>query len=150
MLNVGAIVPIGRIWFSPHASPPLPRGFEDSKVGISAHWGPYAVPGWTPRKDTPYGVAYAEWYWQWMQSNKAVQEYHASTYGGVPYDAFIDGTPNRVTGEVEGFFAKDFDADAWISAPLAMALGAGHARAGVRTRGVRGFSPGRVESVDRR
>ncbi|MGK0481143.1 MAG: alpha-L-fucosidase [Planctomycetota bacterium] len=93
---------------------PLPSWFEDAKVGLSAHWGPYCVPGWTPRKDTPYGVAYAEWYWQWMKSNQAVKEYHAKTYGDVPYDAFIDGTPRMVDGEVEGFFAKDFDADAWM------------------------------------
>ncbi|MGI9455485.1 MAG: alpha-L-fucosidase, partial [Aeoliella sp.] len=41
---------------------PLPDWFQHDKIGLSAHWGPYAVPGWTPRKDTPYGVAYAEWY----------------------------------------------------------------------------------------
>ena len=46
---------------------PLPDWFLDRKVGLSAHWGPYAVPGWTPRKDTPYGVAYAEWYWEWLK-----------------------------------------------------------------------------------
>ncbi len=90
---------------------PLPAWFQHDKIGLSAHWGPYAVPGWTPRKDTPYGVAYAEWYWQWMQSNQAVQDYHRDTYGGVHYDEFIDGTQNLVTGEVDGFFAKDFDAD---------------------------------------
>ncbi|QDV10000.1 Alpha-L-fucosidase [Planctomycetes bacterium Poly30] len=93
---------------------PLPSWFRDAKVGLSAHWGPYCVPGWTPRKDTPYGVAYAEWYWQWMMSNEAVKEYHARTYGDAPYDAFIDGTPNLEKESVEGFFAKDFDADAWM------------------------------------
>lgn len=93
---------------------PLPRWFKDSKVGISAHWGPYAVPGWTPRKDSPYGVAYAEWYWQWMQSNEAVKEHHSRVYGGVPYDAFIDGTANLETGKAEAFDAADFDADAWM------------------------------------
>ncbi|MEM9379743.1 MAG: alpha-L-fucosidase [Planctomycetota bacterium] len=93
---------------------PLPSWFRDSKVGLSAHWGPYCVPGWTPRKDTPYGVAYAEWYWQWMRSNEAVKEYHAKTYGDARYDAFIDGTRNLATGEVDGYFAKDFDADAWM------------------------------------
>jgi len=93
---------------------PLPRWFADSKVGISAHWGPYAVPGWTPRKDSPYGVAYAEWYWQWMQSNEAVKAHHGRVYGGVPYDAFIDGTTNLETGKVEAFDAADFDADAWM------------------------------------
>lgn len=93
---------------------PMPSWFQDVKVGISAHWGPYCVPGWTPRKDTPYGVAYAEWYWQWMRSNQAVKDYHRDVYGGVPYDAFIDGTKNVKTGEVEGYFCEDFDADAWM------------------------------------
>ena len=88
----------------------LPAWFQHDKIGLSAHWGPYAVPGWTPRKDTPYGVAYAEWYWMWMGSNKAVKEYHEKTYGGVHYDEFIDGTKNLRTGEIDGFFAKSFDA----------------------------------------
>ncbi len=93
---------------------PLPSWFQDSKVGLSAHWGPYCVPGWTPRKDTPYGVAYAEWYWQWMQSNEAVKEHHARVYGDTPYDAFFNGTRNLESGEVEGFFTEQFDADAWM------------------------------------
>lgn len=93
---------------------PMPTWFGEDKIGLSAHWGPYAVPGWTPRKDTPYGVAYAEWYWEWMKSNEAVKEYHKKHYGDAKYDDFIDGTKNLVTGEVEGFFAEDFDADEWM------------------------------------
>ena len=93
---------------------PLPDWFQDSKIGLSAHWGPYAVPGWTPRKDTPYGVAYAEWYWEWMKNNQAVKDYHAKHYGDAVYDDFLDGTKNLVTGETDGFFAKDFDADGWM------------------------------------
>ena len=30
---------------------PLPAWFQHDKIGLSAHWGPYAAPGWTPRKD---------------------------------------------------------------------------------------------------
>jgi len=94
---------------------PMPDWFENDKIGLSAHWGPYAVPGWTPRKDTPYGVAYAEWYMNWLTSgNKAVKEYHEKTYHGVPYDDFFDGTKNHTTGEIDGFFTKDFDADRWM------------------------------------
>ena len=94
---------------------PLPEWFQRDKIGLSAHWGPYAVPGWTPRKDTPYGVAYAEWYMNWLQSgNKAVNEYHQQTYGGVPYDDFFNGAKNLKTGEVDGFFTEDFDADRWM------------------------------------
>ncbi|MEM9327759.1 MAG: alpha-L-fucosidase [Bacteroidota bacterium] len=93
---------------------PLPGWFQNRKVGLSAHWGPYAVPGWTPRKDTPYGVAYAEWYWEWLKENEAVKEYHQATYGAASYDDFIEGTKNLVTGETEGFFAEDFDANEWM------------------------------------
>ncbi len=93
---------------------PMPEWFGNDKIGLSAHWGPYAVPGWTPRKDSPYGVAYAEWYWQWLNSNAAVKEYHKKHYGNAKYDDFIDGTKNLVTGEIDGFFAKKFDADEWM------------------------------------
>jgi len=93
---------------------PLPDWFSEEKIGLSAHWGPYSVPGWTPRKDTPYGVAYAEWYWQWLKENDAVKAYHREHYGDVSYDAFIDGTKNLVTGETDGFFAEKFAADAWM------------------------------------
>jgi alpha-L-fucosidase len=102
---------------------PMPTWFQNAKVGLSAHWGPYCVPGWTPRKDTPYGVAYAEWYWMWMRQNKAVKEHHRDVWGGVPYDAFFDGTTNLQTGEKVGFTTERFDADAWMDL---------FARAGVR------------------
>jgi alpha-L-fucosidase len=94
---------------------PMPEWFINDKIGLSAHWGPYAVPGWTPRKDTPYGVAYAEWYWEWLKSNEVVKEYHKKNYGDAKYDDFIDGTKNLVTGKKEGFFAENFDADEWMS-----------------------------------
>jgi alpha-L-fucosidase len=94
---------------------PIPAWFQQDRIGLSAHWGPSAVPGWTPRKDTPYGVAYAEWYMNWLRTgNEAVNRYHRVIYGGVPYDDFFDGTRNLATGQVDGFFAKDFDADRWM------------------------------------
>ena len=93
---------------------PMPDWFGEDKIGLSAHWGPYAVPGWTPRKDTPYGVAYAEWYWEWLKSNDAVKKYHKEHYGDAKYDDFIDGSKNLVTGKIDGFFAENFDADEWM------------------------------------
>ncbi|MBI9016213.1 MAG: alpha-L-fucosidase [Phycisphaerae bacterium] len=92
----------------------MPTWFTSDKIGLSVHWGPYAVPGWTPRKDSPYGVAYAEWYWQWLKKNQAVRDYHKEHYGTASYDDFIDGTKNIITGETEGFFAEKFDADQWM------------------------------------
>jgi alpha-L-fucosidase len=93
---------------------PMPAWFGRDKIGLSAHWGPYAVPGWTPRKNTPYGVAYAEWYWEWLKGNAAVKAYHKEHYGDAQYDDFIDGTKNLKTGKTEGFFAERFDADEWM------------------------------------
>ncbi len=80
---------------------PVPEWFVNDKIGLSAHWGPYATPGWTPRKDTPYGVAYAEWYWQWLKINDAVKAHHKEFYGDAEYDDFIDGTKNLVTAHIE-------------------------------------------------
>ena len=94
---------------------PTPDWFINDKVGLSACWGVYAVPGWTPRKDSPFGVAYAEWYWEWLLNNNAVKEYHKKHYGDAQYDDFIDGTKNLVTGETEGFYAEKFDADEWMN-----------------------------------
>lgn len=94
---------------------PLPAWFQHDRIGLSAHWGPSAVPGWTPRKDSPYGVAYAEWYMHWLRSgNQAVRAYHEKTYGEAVYDDFFDGTRNATTGETDGFFARNFDADRWM------------------------------------
>lgn len=95
-----------------------PDWFSEDKIGYSAHWGVYSVPGWTAKKSTPYGVAYAEWYRVWMEGGgelrDKVKAYHAKTYGDVPYSAFINGTKNLKTGEIEGFFTEDFDADQWM------------------------------------
>ena len=97
------------------AEHPMPEWYQQERIGLSAHWGPYAVPGWTPRKDTPYGVAYAEWYWHWLRDgNEAVNEYQEETYGKIVYDDFIDGTLNLKTGKKDGFLAGDFDADRWM------------------------------------
>ncbi|HOT90845.1 MAG TPA: alpha-L-fucosidase [Anaerolineae bacterium] len=82
---------------------PLPTWFEDAKLGIFVHWGPYSVPGWAPRTgnlreviirhDDAHWFAhnpYAEWYCQAMQiTGSPTQRYHAETYGThTPYAAF--------------------------------------------------------------
>ena len=50
----------------------------------------------------------------WLGNNQAVKDYHAKHYGDAVYDDFIDGTKNLVTGDTDGFFAKNFDADSWM------------------------------------
>lgn len=82
---------------------PVPGWFDDAKLGIFIHWGPYSVPGWAPRTGNlrevvaQHGDAhwfthnpYAEWYCQAMQiDGSPTQRYHAETYGAhTPYAAF--------------------------------------------------------------
>jgi len=82
---------------------PVPAWFEDAKLGIFIHWGPYSVPGWAPRAGNlreviaQHGDAhwfthnpYAEWYCQAMQiDGSPTQQYHLKTYGEhIPYAAF--------------------------------------------------------------
>jgi alpha-L-fucosidase len=45
-------------------SRPLPEWFDQDKIGIFLHWGPYSVPGWAPKiKGGEYGEAgHACWY----------------------------------------------------------------------------------------
>ncbi len=81
----------------------VPSWFEDAKLGIFIHWGPYSVPGWAPRsgyfraviaqKGDAYWFThnpYAEWYCQTMQiPGSPTQRYHAATYGpDIPYTIF--------------------------------------------------------------
>lgn len=59
--------------------------FEDAKLGIFIHFGPYSVPAWSPKG------TYSEWYQHWMQSKALfgngdfkgdeVTQYHKETYG---------------------------------------------------------------------
>jgi len=37
----------------------MPAWYEDAKIGLSMHWGVYAVPAWAPREGS---ISYAEWY----------------------------------------------------------------------------------------
>lgn len=76
-----------------------PEWFDDDKFGIFVHWGPYSVPAWGPRG------SYAEWYWNYMNSNgSATNQYHRATYGAdYPYDRFIDE-----------WKAEEFDPEAWV------------------------------------
>lgn len=80
-------------------SHPVPEWFDDDKFGIFIHWGAYSVPAWGPRG------SYAEWYWNYMQSNgSATNQHHRDTYGtDTDYDDFI--------GQWK---AEKFDPDEWV------------------------------------
>ena len=82
----------------------MPDWYDDAKVGIALHWGPFSVPGWAPRgpsldalwreggsarllRENPR----AEWYGNSMQIRGGpTQLHHVGTYGDdYPYDNFV-------------------------------------------------------------
>lgn len=79
-----------------------PSWFTSDKVGISMHWGVYAVPGWSPVNDTPGGTSYSEWYWMHMKDPQ-IAEYHKKQFGEKTYDELINL-----------FKTENFNADEWI------------------------------------
>ena len=66
----------------------MPTWYDDAKIGLSMHWGIYAVPAWAPRD---VEVPYAEWYGARMdEPGNPTHGYHLKTYGtNHPYDRFI-------------------------------------------------------------
>ncbi|GAB3655799.1 alpha-L-fucosidase [Echinicola sediminis] len=88
-------------------SRPIPEWFQDAKLGIFIHWGPYSVPAWSPKG------TYSEWYQKWLQSKSLfgngnfkgdeVYQHHVKAYGPhFPYYRFGDM-----------FTAEDFNAEEW-------------------------------------
>lgn len=86
---------------------PVPEWFEDAKLGIFIHWGPYSVPAWSPKG------TYSEWYQYWIQDKSVygngnfkgdeVWQFHKKTYGDhFDYYEFADK-----------FTADLFDPDEW-------------------------------------
>lgn len=75
---------------------PLPRWFDEAKVGIFVHWGVFSVPG--------FGQ-YSEWFWYWWRSEKRAQcvEFMKRNYQpGFKYADFATE-----------FHAEFFDPDTW-------------------------------------
>ena len=81
----------------------VPDWYDDAKLGVFLHWGPYSVPGWAPRvpdiqellvhqgpqrmlRENPY----AEWYLNTMQiAGSSTERHHAEVYGAdYPYENF--------------------------------------------------------------
>ena len=67
----------------------VPAWFEDAKLGIFAHWGPYSVPAWAPAREVDFTSpdwfaenAYAEWYQNSLAiAGNSTNAHHAATYG---------------------------------------------------------------------
>lgn len=110
------------------SSRPLPRWFDDAKLGVFIHWGLYSVPAWAPR--TPdiqrllhdegpramlRDIPYAEWYLNTMAiEGSPTQRYHRDTYGeGFAYDDFIPAFDGASAGaDVDGIAELAADAGA--------------------------------------
>lgn len=66
----------------------MPQWYDDAKIGLSMHWGVYAVPAWAPREKE---ISYAEWYGNRMNDkSNPTFDYHREKYGtDFTYDQFI-------------------------------------------------------------
>ncbi len=99
----------------------VPGWYEDAKLGVFVHWGPYSVPGWAPisgdiqeifadkgPRDYFVNNPYAEWYLNTMRiQGSPTWSHHRSTYGeDVPYEHFAQ----RFQCESAGF-----DPSAWAA-----------------------------------
>lgn len=81
---------------------PIPQWYDDAKVGIFIHWGPYSVPAYASPSfqlgeiPTEYdwytNNPYAEWYANSVRVGKGpTYEHHIKTYGkDFPYERFTD------------------------------------------------------------
>ena len=76
---------------------PLPRWFDDAKLGIFIHWGLYSIPAFAPLGPNAQPAApdmmrynpYAEWYANTMQfPDSETAAYHRTHYGSAPYSDF--------------------------------------------------------------
>jgi alpha-L-fucosidase len=81
----------------------LPQWFDDAKFGIFVHWTAAAVPAFAPVGPSPFDLAaeqgqaaafaqspYVEWYQNSLAiAGSPVQRHHATSYGDLPYDAFV-------------------------------------------------------------
>lgn len=80
----------------------VPKWYEDEKVGVFIHWGPYSVPAWAPPTVELGAIApdegwfcnnpYSEWYWNSVRVGRGpTYEHHIKTYGkDFAYENFVD------------------------------------------------------------
>jgi len=80
---------------------PVPQWFDDAKLGIFSHWGPYSVAGF--RAKYGYSEHFAQFLYRRPQEHK---KFMMETFGGMP--------PNFGYKDLIPFFkAEKFDADEW-------------------------------------
>jgi alpha-L-fucosidase len=91
----------------------VPDWYDDAKLGVFLHWGPYSVPGWAPRvpdiqelllKAGPRRMLrenpYAEWYLNTMRiPGSPTARHHTQVYGDdYPYDNFVKTFDDATAG----------------------------------------------------
>lgn len=79
---------------------PIPRWFDEAKLGIFIHWGPYSVPAWAEpigplgTIDGPTWFAhnpYSEWYANTIRiADSPAAEHHRDAHRNAPYEDFLD------------------------------------------------------------
>jgi alpha-L-fucosidase len=87
------------------ATHPVPRWYQEAKLGIFIHWGPFSVPAWAPPSGEMTKMIqeggwkawftnnpYAEWYWNSMNvPGSPTQKHHEKTYGkDYSYERFCE------------------------------------------------------------
>ncbi len=90
---------------------PVPRWFEDAKLGIFVHWSLSCIPAFAARAGTLPELLrthyddlqalspYAEWYWNALRiPGSPAARHHASVWGGTRYQTFRDPFEAMLTG----------------------------------------------------
>lgn len=95
MVGPGSTARYAANWTSLDARP-LPRWFDEAKIGIFVHWGVFSVPG--------FGQ-FSEWFWYWWQSKKRAEEVEFMQKNYPPGFKYADFAPE--------FRAEFFDPDNW-------------------------------------
>jgi alpha-L-fucosidase len=104
---------------------PLPAWYDDAKLGLMFHWGPYAIPAWAPptgalskvveEKGWEHWFAnnpYAEWYGNSMLiPGSPTRDHHRAAWGRLGrYDAFAKALRQN---------AREWDPSLWMESVIA-------------------------------
>lgn len=94
-LGGGCAVRYTADWTSLDARP-LPKWYDEAKVGIFVHWGVFSVPG--------FGQ-YSEWFWYWWRGQRRSENVQFMQKNYPPGFKYADFAPK--------FHAEFFDPESW-------------------------------------
>lgn len=95
VLGGGCAGPYTADWASLDARP-LPKWYDEAKVGIFIHWGVFSVPG--------FGQ-YSEWFWYWWRAQGLPENVKFMQKNYQPGFSYADFAPR--------FHAEFFDPESW-------------------------------------